>query len=235
MIPVDILARVPLMPVLLAQAIAVRRKALILPEPPGARHGNAGTGPSLRVLIVGDSSAAGVGAPTQDAALSGQLVSALSVHFAVTWRLEAATGATTKTALARLTHLSAEPFDIAVLALGVNDVTRLVPRAQWAARQLALHRMLADRFGVRHIYASGVPPMHLFPLLPQPLRWVLGCQSVRLNVALAGIAAQNAHLSHIPFEFPPDPAYVAKDGYHPSPLAYTHWAKALSRRIVHDQ
>jgi hypothetical protein len=58
-------------PLLLAQGLYVRRKTPLLPEPPGARSGFAGTGRLLRVLILGDSAAAGVGAASQLSALSG--------------------------------------------------------------------------------------------------------------------------------------------------------------------
>lgn len=230
----DVLARAPLLPVLVAQAVAVRRNALILPEPPGARSGRIGRGDPLRVLIAGDSSAAGVGAPAQDEALSGQLARALAPHFKLSWRLEAATGATTKATIASLSQMAAEPFDIAVLALGVNDVTRMVSRRKWSGQQRALHGLLRERFGVRRIYASGLPPMGLFPLLPQPLRWVLGAHSARLDGALAGIAAQSDMVSHIPFDFPHQARFFAEDGYHPSPVAYTHWGGVLKKRIMKD-
>ncbi len=77
------------------------------------------------MLIAGDSSAAGVGAETQLAALSGQLAARLSQHHALGWRLEAATGATTRSTLAW--------FDAAVIALGINDVTRAMPVRVWEA------------------------------------------------------------------------------------------------------
>lgn len=233
-IPVDVLARAPLLPVLLAQAISVRRKAMSLPEPPGARNGNAGSGPPLRLLIAGDSSAAGVGAASQKQALSGQLVSALAQHYHVTWRLAAKTGATTKSTLASLAQFTPERFDVVVTALGVNDVTRVVSRRRWIARQQTLHQLFRDRFGATRIFASGLPPVGLFPLLPQPLRWMLGQHATRLDTALADITAQTPDLRHIPFNFPHDPAYVAQDGFHPSPLAYSHWATELARRIVAD-
>lgn len=234
-IPFDVLARLPLLPLLLAQAVVVRRKALILPEPPGARSGHAGIGPALRVLIAGDSSAAGVGAPSQGAALSGQLARALTPHFRVRWRLEARTGITTGETLAHLSRLEPEPFDIAILALGVNDVTRVVTRRRWVALQQGLHHLLQDRFGVRHIYASGLPPMGLFPLLPQPLRWTLGAHAGRLDEALAAIAAQGSNVRHIPFDFPQHARFFADDGYHPSPVAYAHWADVLTRLILRDK
>ena len=52
-------------PVLLAQGHYVRRVTPRLPEPEGLRQGVEGSGPPLRLLILGDSSAAGVGVATQ--------------------------------------------------------------------------------------------------------------------------------------------------------------------------
>ncbi len=61
----DIATRVALGPLLVAQATRLRRTALELPEPRGARAGTIGRGtPVLRLLVAGDSSAAGVGART---------------------------------------------------------------------------------------------------------------------------------------------------------------------------
>ncbi|MCF6233917.1 MAG: SGNH/GDSL hydrolase family protein [Rhodobacteraceae bacterium] len=234
MIPLDVLARPVLLPVLLTQGRAVRRKALILPEPGGPRSGQTGTGPALRVLIAGDSSAAGVGAKTQNDALAGQVAAALAPDFAVDWRLVAETGASTATMHATLSQMNPERFDVAILALGVNDVTGAVTRRRWIARQSGLHRMLQGRFGVQRIYASGLPPMGLFPLLPQPLRWILGAQATRLDKALAGIAARDEVVHHIPFDLPHEARYFAEDGYHPSPPAYALWAGVLAGLIRRD-
>lgn len=232
MIPVDVLARAPLLPLLLGQALAVRRKAQVLPEPTGARSGVSGGGPPLRLLIVGDSSAAGVGVSSQPQALSGQLVNALSPHFQVSWQLEAKTGATTRSTLTALSGLEPARFDVAILALGVNDVTRMTTQTQWLTRQKALFDLLRGRFGVGRIIASGVPPMGAFPLLPEPLRWVLGCQAARFDTALAGLAAQSRDLRHIPFDFPPHPDIFASDGFHPSARSYTSWANVLAGQIT---
>ena len=67
-----------LSPLLLAQGVYVRRVTPRLPEAPGSRSGVAGGGPSLKLLILGDSAAAGVGAASQDEALAGQLAVALA-------------------------------------------------------------------------------------------------------------------------------------------------------------
>ncbi|MFC3613121.1 SGNH/GDSL hydrolase family protein [Lutimaribacter marinistellae] len=220
----------PLLPVLAAQGLAVRSRARLLPEPEGARSGRAGRGPNLRLLILGDSSAAGVGAGTQAQALSGQLVARLGRHYAVQWRLEAATGRTTADALAALERVDG-PIDMAVTALGVNDVTRGVSRTRFADRQAVLLDRLAT-MGARRIVVSGVPPMERFPALPQPLAWVLGRQAARLDGALAALASARPHVEHLHFDMPEDPALAASDGYHPSPRAYALWAEQISGALI---
>ena len=75
------LATVLLGPLLLLQGRHVRRVTPTLPEPPGDRRGITGTGPELRLLILGDSAPADVGASHQSEALLGQLVSALAHEF----------------------------------------------------------------------------------------------------------------------------------------------------------
>lgn len=232
---VDMPARVALFPILAAQALAVRKRALKLPEASGPRSGDAGDGPPLRLLVLGDSSAAGVGADHQDQALSGQLVDRLARTRRVTWRLEAETGHTTKDALARLDRMGPAQFDVAVVALGVNDVTRAVPLRLWLNRQQELIHRLTRGFGVTQICLSGLPPMGEFPLLPHPLRWVLGRQAQRFDSHLREFARDHDHVSVTPLEFDLSVDHMAEDGFHPGPEVYAAWADLLVRQIFSDR
>ena len=70
--------KLALAPLLVAQALATRRRAPVLPEAEGPREGRVGRGAgALRLLIAGDSSAAGVGVAHQRDALAGHLTRAL--------------------------------------------------------------------------------------------------------------------------------------------------------------
>lgn len=228
----DQIARLLLVPLLLAQGLWVRWRAIRLPEPPGDRSGGSGKG--LRLLILGDSSAAGVGAETQMAALSGQLTGALGKDGPVAWHLEAETGATTRDSLRKLAGLPKGQFDIALLVHGVNDTTRFTSAQRFKARQTALMDHLSCSHGVRFFILSGLPPMQHFPLLPQPLRWVLGCHAARLDRVLASIASNRNDCAHLALDLPYEPRFVAEDGYHPSEAAYAEWASHLDK-VIHDQ
>lgn len=162
-------------PLLFAQGRYVRSVTPRLPEAAGPRDGVAGDGPPLRVLVVGDSAAAGVGVATQRDALAGQLAHALAATHRVSWKLLARTGLTTGELVEWLAAEPAEPFDVAVTSLGVNDVTGGVAPARWLAQQAELVRLLAARFRVGHAILSAVPPMERFRRCRSRSRGISGC------------------------------------------------------------
>ncbi len=232
-------AKLVLSPLLLWQGRGVRRRALRLPEAEGARVGVAGTGPvCLRLLIVGDSSAAGVGAPTQSQALAGRLSEALSQRLAgsVVWQVVAQTGHTTRDAVDTLKTTRLHPADVMVTALGVNDVVAQVSAKKWLAQLDKLDWLAVRRAGVRHIVHSGVPPMHALPLLPHPLRWVLGMQARHYNEALTRWVAAHPDRWALPLPFADQMAMagslMAEDGFHPGPAIYALWAEQLAGKIT---
>jgi len=217
-----------IMPLLLAQALRVRRVTPTLLEPPGDRSGIFGSGRDLRLLIIGDSAASGVGAGCQRQALSGQLVSFLGRHFRVTWKLDAQTGRTIKDVVAHLEAAAPKKVDVIVASVGVNDATRGTPVKKWISRHEKLIDIATNKLGCRHILLSSAPPMHLFPALPQPLRWYLGERAKRLNNALEKHLAGCSVCRVVSPDLPPKPPFMAPDGFHPGLAAYSHWARHLA-------
>ena len=221
-------ATIGLGPVLLAQGRYVRRVTPRLPEPEGLRQGVEGSGPPLSLLILGDSSAAGVGVATQAEALSGRLVAALAPAFRVSWKLVATSGFTSAEVLRLLEAEPEQRFDVVVTSTGVNDVTGSTARKQWLTVQRRLVELLQGRFQARHILLSSLPPMHHFPALPQPLRWYLGLRARRLNRDLRRWAQHHEGCEFVPIDFPANPALAASDGFHPGAEAYAIWASQLA-------
>ena len=229
---IEPLAKALLGPLLLLQARRVRRTMPRLPEPKGARSGRAGRGPTLRLLLAGDSAAAGVGAATQEAALAGRLVERLAGQRSVQWRLSARTGLTTEQIAARLAGEVDAHFDVAVLSAGVNDVTGRTDPAQWLLALEQLVRVLREQCGVRQIVFAPLPPMQHFPALPQPLRWFLGTRAKAFNRQLAAFVARQPDCSLVALDFGFDRSWMASDGFHPGPRAYALWAEAAAVEIL---
>jgi lysophospholipase L1-like esterase len=80
----------------------------------------------------------------------------------------------TRDGLALLDELGPEAFDVALCSFGVNDVTAGTRTRAFASGLRDLVERLKERFGVRLVLLTVLPPMHAFPALPQPLRHVLG-------------------------------------------------------------
>ena len=224
-------ATVALGPLLLLQGRHVRRVTPVLPEAPGPRTGREGSGPLLRLLILGDSAAAGVGAPTQRQALSGRLADALAPRFETDWTLLARTGATTQDALAMLASLPLAAVDVVVISLGVNDVTAGLSPGRWIMQQAALVAQIREQFGAPQVLLSALPPMHRFPALPQPLRAWLGAQARRYNRALQTFAQETPGCTWVPLDLPLGVGDMAADGFHPGPAIYAGWADKLAGHV----
>ena len=227
-----LLRTVLLSPILVPQVLWVRGRTPLLEEPEGPRRGRAGQGPELRLLIVGDSAAAGVGASHQDEALLGQLLQRLTPSYTVKWDLRATTGHKTADAIEVVENMEPDRFDVAVTSLGVNDVTGLVRTSQWLEQQEQLRSLIRQKFNVRRILVSGLPPMHEFPALPQPLRAHVGAQASRFDHDLKSSIADDDIARFVDIRFTEDQTLMARDGFHPGPAVYAEWAERVAGAIV---
>ncbi|RRJ85443.1 SGNH/GDSL hydrolase family protein [Aestuariirhabdus litorea] len=228
----EIALSLALAPLLLIQGIYTRLVTPKLPEALGDREGVKGAGQELGLLVVGDSAAAGVGARHQDEALIGNLIARLSPHFRVRWRLVARTGHDTREVLELLDQTPADSFDIAVVSVGVNDVTSRVSVERWIEHQEQLIQMLSTKFGTSHTLLSPVPPMQGFPALPQPLRWYLGRRAKQFNRQLRTFVSGRLNCTLLENDFPLVGEMIAEDGFHPSPKAYGVWADEAIKVIL---
>lgn len=228
----DVAARFLLMPLLLVQGAYLRRTVVTLPEPEGPRQGLIGDGPPLRMLVIGDSSALGLGVTSQTDALLGQMARRLALHYQVSYELLAVAGARTGDVLGWLDNLPDGPIDLVITALGVNDVTKVVPLYQFRRRQIALVAGLKARLGDPFVVVSGLPPVHQFPLLPQPLRWILGQQARRFDRNLDHVTRTHPRTAIARPTIGLGPHNMAADGYHPGPEVYAAWADTIMAVIA---
>jgi lysophospholipase L1-like esterase len=234
--------KLALLPLLVAQAILTRRRAPTLGEADGPREGWVGcptaaspqVPEAVRLLIVGDSSAAGVGVGHQDRALAGYLTRTVAARTnkPVHWQLKAKSGVTTQQALRLVQRDPPKPADIAVAVLGVNDVIEQVTPRRAVMHRERLADWLLDEVGVQHVVFSPLPPVHELPLLPQPLRRIAGEDARRHDEAMATWAAGRTDVSHVPIAMTLNAAVLAEDGFHPGEPVYRLCGEALGRFIA---
>lgn len=223
------------LPLMLPQALRLKRSAPRAAAAEGAREGFAGAAeaPRLRLLALGDSPFEGVGiariADTLPVRLAARIAEARGLR--VDWRILAKNGATARSLRERLLPtIEPEPFDLILVSVGVNDVTGLSRGRRFADALDALLSDLRAHSPRAQIVLLGIPPMQAFPLLPQPLRAWLGGRSRRLEAL--GVAAARRHRAlHSPVRVQPAPELFASDGFHPSELGHARWAEEVYAQL----
>ncbi|MBF9045466.1 SGNH/GDSL hydrolase family protein, partial [Rhodobacterales bacterium HKCCE4037] len=166
----------------------------------------------------------GVGAGTQDEALAGLVSTGLAEGRAVSWRLVARSGAVVPDVLEMLESVEGR-YDCALICLGVNDAKNGRTQPKFERDYAALLTVLSERFGVRRIVCSGLPPKKFYVLLPSPLRDVLGARMTRFDRVIERLAAGHRGARYLPMNFTDDVSLMAPDGFHPGPALYALWAE----------
>ncbi len=226
---------------LITQVILLSRRTY-LPLDPGytvdERVGPA-AGHALRLAVVGDSTVAGVGAPTAGESMpvliGVRVAAAIGRPVHVTGL--GVSGARTATVIEQLRRLSErEPADAIVIVIGSNDSTHATPWAAFRRQTDQVLRGAAELAGV--VVLAGTPRFKGNRIIPEPLRTMLDAYSGVLReqqrAAVAGLPATRfvdlaADASP---RFAGVPAATSADGFHPSPIGYGFWADALAPAVV---
>ena len=225
------IAKYLLTPILLAQEKRLRSKVVKLAPPQGPNKGVHGEGPSVRLLLLGDSTAKSVGVETMNQTLISQLLASLDGH-QVHWQVEGTTGHDSQNALKALKSLEPRKYDIVMTTLGVNDVTGDIDLKKWLEVQQQIRHYASTHLNAQVMIVSGILPIWRFPALPQPLKWYLSNRAKAFDNALRRDLVNESKAHYLNLEFSMDLHDLAHDGYHPGPKIYQEWAKRSSA-IIH--
>lgn len=197
-----------------------------------------GSGEPIRLAVLGDSTVAGVGAPSADESLAGQVARRLAeassrpVHV-VGFGVSGARTASVRSE--QLAQVESGRFDALLLVVGANDVTHAT--APWnLGRDLAalLH---ASRERTPRVVLASTPAFAGTPALPEPIRSVAHAYSrvlrstQRRAAAVAGVPLVDLATAAGP-RFRGRPEAFSSDGFHPSPIGYGFWADALAPALI---
>lgn len=222
-------------PVLLTQGLRVRRTTQRLPEAEGLT-GESGLGEgAARVVVLGDSVAAGVGLDHHRDALAGRLAGLLAERWQrpVAWSVVARSGLTARgvtelVADARAVEAQLADADLVVVSVGVNDTKNLHGDAQWRTElgQL-LDQVVAVAPGAQ-VVLLGIPPMEVFPALPAPLSLLMGARARRMDRIGREVVAARPGVRRVELvgALGVETAF-ASDGFHPSAQVHAHLAQRV--------
>lgn len=217
--------------VVLAVEVAIARRGPMLDGEPLRLDGRIGplTGTTLRVVWLGDSTAAGVGVDDPEDALP--VVVARELGVAVDLTVLAVSGARVADVVGeQLPGVAALDPDVVFVSVGANDVTHLTSGENFADRYRQLVAALPDEATV---VLLGVPDMGAIPRLAQPLRAAAGFRGRQLDEEVRDVAGEVGAV-YVPIARATGPAFrrepgrmFAADEYHPSAAGYRLWADAV--------
>jgi lysophospholipase L1-like esterase len=218
---------IPLAPVLFRQSRRVRRATPWLPAAAKPWSGTVAGPDPLRLLVLGDSTAVGVGAKTQNEALAGNLARELRSRLGrgVEWRAVGRSGDTAAELIRDfLPEATAESYDFVFLSIGTNDSIQVRSRGSFVRDIRTLVSALRAANPDAPILMSSLPAFRNFHHLPEPLRRTLDRHARSLE---AGARAALADFPNVTMSAPPPPYpadFFAADQYHPSAAGYRDWA-----------
>ncbi len=219
----------------LPAAVRVRRTAVHSEGAAGPDHGSVGEGEPFRLVGLGDSIIAGVGASTHAVGLVGRAAEALAESHAVRvdWTVRGRSGATTTSIRTGL--LPGTPVhgaNAVIVSAGVNDLTRLRSPRRFAVELGRLLDAIAERAPSATIAVAGMPPLEHFPALPPSLQRAFGLRGRQFDEVIRNAAAARSQAVHVPIVIEEETAArrdaFSADGFHPSESSYVPFGRAAA-------
>lgn len=223
----------PVSPLLYLQGRYTRRKVGLLPEAGGDRVGVAGIGDrAVKLLAIGESTVAGLGARTHAQALTGRFAEKLSERLGVSvhWTVIGRNGVTAKRTIEELVPLIPdETYDYILLGLGGNDVLKLSSPRKWRRDMKRLLGILREKNPGTTIFITNCPMIKYSPVLPHPIKFLLWELSKLHDANIRDFTAGMERVFYYrqPTELNADGFFA--DGIHPSEQGYADWSAAMIR------
>jgi len=236
----------PLLPLLASQGKRIRESVPKLPEAkePSGSVAN-GFAKKKHVLLLGESTIAGVGVETHADGFPGSMVAELSNLYEVDieWKVVARSGYTVKRVTEKLLNRIGDfKPDLIVLGLGGNDAFTLNTPWSWKKDTQLLINQLKHRFGNVPIVFTNMPPIKNFPAFTPQIKFVIGNLVEILGEELNQVANKLKEVYydskvirlkdwvHL-LEEGQDPGIFFSDGVHPSKLTYQIWGQEFAKFI----
>ncbi len=225
----------PVAPFLYAQGQYTRWKVGRLPDASGETAGRyEGKKEVRRLLAIGESTVAGIGAKSHSEAFTGQFSRHLSDKTGETidWRAAGVSGITIRRAIDEiLPNIKEDNFDYVVIALGGNDVFTVKSPDRFRSDLRELITIVRDKNPRAIIFLANVPMVRDFLALPNPLKYVLSRLAKLHHFNAIEISSQFKRVFYFEDVERVDDNFFS-DGIHPSATGYNLWCESMVNSFV---
>jgi lysophospholipase L1-like esterase len=226
-------------PVYAAQGIAVRRRTPRMMPPKGlVRHEIKGREPAVNLLLLGDSSAAGVGVHESDDGLGARLAAVLHEKSGrhVVWRAAGFNSATSAQLRDHVVpNLDPEAWTHIVLTVGTNDAKNYHTAGRFKRDFGGLIYALRAKWPQARIVWSPIVDMSLMPALPPALGRILEIRAGIINAKARQLCEERGAIPAPRLPIPDPQAGFSTDGFHASAAGYRAWAEHLCDLLLADE
>ena len=223
------------LPVYVWQGLAVRRRIHRMAPPPHPGFlAFPGQGRPVELLVLGDSSAAGVGVDDIADSVAGLLPKFMAQRSGrpVNARIAGMNSATAADIRDFVVpHVAFRDFDVIALNIGTNDAKNYHTKRRFKKDFGTLLYALRARFPSATIVWSGVIDLGGVPSLPSPLNRILSIRS-RLIDSMGRTLCRERGALCPPSEWRCIPENFSADGFHASAAGYREWADGLADWIL---
>jgi lysophospholipase L1-like esterase len=223
----------PILPFLYLQGQITRWKVGKLPDAQGETSGEiVGNDEVINLLVIGESTVAGVGAKNHAEALTGQFAKYLKLKTGKTvrWNALGESGITIQRTigelLPKIPQSNETKFDVILIGLGGNDVFGLSSPKKWRNGLAELLDIFCKKYPNATIYVGNVPMVRDFIALPDPLRYVLSRVAKMQHFNTLDLISNYENVHY----YLPRSKFTAEhfsDGIHPSAHGYEKWAEDM--------
>ena len=233
--PLEIIASWLALPIYVFQGLRIRSQSMRIAPPTQLPFVEIkGKGKPVRLLIIGDSSAAGVGVTDFKDCVAGRTPHLLAQE---TGRPVSCRTCGNNSATAGdlrdfvVPHLEHATYDYIIINVGTNDAKNFHTANRFKKEFGGLLYALNAKFPEAKVIWSGLIDLEDIPLLPSPLNKIIGIRSRVLKKQGQELAFERGALAPNT-TWQPVRENFSEDGFHASTKGYGVWAKELTDYIA---
>ncbi len=191
---------------------------------------------ALKILVLGDSTGAGVGASAPEFSLAGLTAQRYADAHIVNVSVS---GARVEDAVKQLSGIKETDFDLVMIHIGGNDAIRFTNNDEFAEDFATLMTQARDKG--QHILVTSTGNIGTVPLFPFGTRWIFARRGNKIREIMKAEVAQHdsatvrytdllRERANDPFALEPE-LFYAEDKFHPSDAGYADWFSLMSKEL----
>jgi lysophospholipase L1-like esterase len=225
---------IPVFPILYVKGKKLKKNIVKLPSRSNFLK-IAGDKTANNLLIIGESTAAGVGASSIETTFAAQIFRHTRGEFTI---FNIGENGLKAESLMVLFGKSEKEVAISIsktiILIGANDCFKFTAPWKFKKEMESFIAFLTEKKGVKKVIIPLIPPVQEFPLIPGIMRFFLGWHRRLLTRELQILERKLPHLSFENHENILSDTFFSVDGIHPSDYGYEHIAASVAEKINND-